>query len=152
MRRWVLLAVCGVLLRGMPRLTAQIAGVLGNWTDPMGSVIHIGRCGGQVCLWVVSLSKHATANTDIYNPNPSLRSRALCGLEIGRGFQLHDNDHATDGTLYDPKTGKTYHGMLTAEGATLELRGYVGIPLFGRSQTWTRPARPVKACATAPFS
>jgi len=149
--RWILLVACVAMLPGVLRLNAQTAGVLGDWSNPTGSVIHIGHCGGQVCLWVIALSKQAKTSTDTYNPNPSLRNRALCGLRIGSGFMLHDADHATDGTLYDPKTGKTYHGMITAEGASLELRGYIGVPLFGRSQTWTRPAGPVKACATAPF-
>jgi uncharacterized protein (DUF2147 family) len=145
-----------VLLSGLGALalTAQPAGVLGDWQDPTGSVIHIGRCGGQVCLWLLALSPSAPAATDIHNPDPSLRSRALCGLEIGSGFTLRDPDHAAGGSLYDPKTGKTYHGSMTAvaiegtsERARLELRGYVGIPLFGESQTWIRPSAPVKTCS-----
>lgn len=132
------------------RLSAQTKGILGDWTEPTGSVIRIGRCGAQVCMWIVSVSKRAPAATDVHNPHPALRSRSLCGLEIGSGFKLRDADHATGGTLYDPKTGKTYHGMITADGATLRLRGYIGIPLFGRSQTWRRPTQPVKACGTGP--
>ncbi len=147
--RWVLLAACLGALAGPAQVRAQSASVLGDWVEPTGSVLHIGRCGSDVCLWIVSLSKHAKAQTDIHNPDPSLQSRALCGLKIGSGFILRDATHAADGTLYDPKTGKTYHGALTAEGEELDLRGYVGIPLFGRSQRWTRAAGPVKGCAPA---
>ena len=75
--------------------------------------------------------------------------RALCGLEIGRGFTLRTPVEARDGTLYDPKSGKIYHGQLKLNGNKLELRGYVGIPLFGETQIWTRPNAPVKTCTAA---
>jgi uncharacterized protein (DUF2147 family) len=43
------------------------------------------------------------------------------------------------GKLYDPKSGKEYKGRAKLEGENkLVLRGYVLIPLFGRSETWTR--------------
>jgi uncharacterized protein (DUF2147 family) len=134
--------------------TGVNSGVLGDWQDPTGSVIHIERCGAQVCLWLVALSPSAPATTDIHNPDPALRSRALCGLKIGAGFTLRDPGHASGGSLYDPKTGKTYRGTINAvgnaEGTKLELRGYVGIPLFGATQTWATPTAPTKPCAGPP--
>ena len=77
---------------------------------------------------------------DLHNPNPSLRGRPLCGLNIGTGFT-----RSAPGKLYDPTSGKTYKGSMTLDGARLKLRGYVGISLFGRSETWTRVER-VEAC------
>ena len=147
--QWVMLVACLGAPAGPARLQAQSTSMMGDWVEPAGSVLHVGPCGSAVCLWIVSLSNEAKAKTDIYNPDASLRSRALCGLKIGSGFILRDATHATDGTLYDPKTGNTYRGMMTAEGAMLDLRGYVSLPLFGRTQKWTRPATPVKACAAA---
>lgn len=148
--RWaVLLACIGPSLRPVPS-HAQAKGVLGDWTEPTGSVIRVGHCGSDVCMWIVTISKQAPATTDVFNPDPRLRSRSLCGLKIGTGFNLRAPGHATGGTLYDPKTGKTYNGMITSKGSTLQLRGYIGIPLFGVSQTWTRPTQPVKDCRAAP--
>lgn len=45
-----------------------------------------------------------------------------------------------NGQILDPKNGKTYHStlQLAEDGQKLNVRGYVGIPLFGRSQTWIR--------------
>jgi uncharacterized protein (DUF2147 family) len=143
-------AVAGtLLLLAFLHAGAQTSGVMGDWRDPTGSVIRIGACGPQVCLWIIALSPTAPAATDIHNPQPSERNRALCGLKIGSGFTLRDADHVAGGTLYDPKTGKTYRGGMTAAGAKLQLRGYVGIPLFGQSQTWTRTPEPAKPCAGA---
>jgi uncharacterized protein (DUF2147 family) len=146
--RWIAGAAM-MLSLASPRLGAQGSGVLGDWRDPTGSVIHIGACGAEVCLWITFLSPAAPSTTDIHNPDPGERGRTLCGLKIGSGFTLRDPDRAAGGTLYDPKTGKTYRGGMTAAGSKLELRGYVGIPLFGESQTWTRTTEPQKPCAGA---
>ena len=45
-----------------------------------------------------------------------------------------------DGSVLDPRAGKIYHGKakLNATGNKLTLRGYIGISLVGRSQTWIR--------------
>jgi uncharacterized protein (DUF2147 family) len=94
----------------------------------------------------VQIINTAGATTDFHNPDTALRNRSLCGLQIGSRFTLTDSSHAEGGTLYDPKSGKTYRGNLTAEGSTLHLRGYVGIPLLGASQEWSRPEGPVTPC------
>ncbi|MGH9588053.1 MAG: DUF2147 domain-containing protein, partial [Acidobacteriaceae bacterium] len=72
--------------------------------------------------------------------------RSLCGMKIGTGFKLVDPNRAQDGKLYDPKSGKTYTGSMTRDGNKLNLRGYVGIPFFGRTETWTRAPDSITAC------
>jgi len=84
---------------------------------------------------------------DIHNPDASLRQKLLCGLVIGRGFHATSPTYADGGSLYDPKSGKTYHGEMTANGDQLALRGYIGVKLFGRTETWTRTPAPI-ACST----
>jgi uncharacterized protein (DUF2147 family) len=43
------------------------------------------------------------------------------------------------GSVYDPQNGKIYRGKITLVSPNkLDLRGFVGIPLFGRTTTWTR--------------
>ncbi len=46
-----------------------------------------------------------------------------------------------DGKIYDPKSGKTYDCILKSKenNKILEIRGYIGSPMFGRTATWTRP-------------
>lgn len=115
--------------------------LLGNWTNPTGSTVQIYHCGSDVCLRIIAIRKNAPGRADVNNPNPSLRKRPLCGLQIGTHFHLANSNRAEDGQLYDPESGKTYSGSMTQRGDKLMLRGYIGIPLFGRTEVWTR-ARP----------
>jgi uncharacterized protein (DUF2147 family) len=128
--------------------TAQAlnSSVLGNWANPSGSVIHIYRCGTNLCAKLIAISASAPTRVDANNPDPALRRRSLCGLEIGTGFQPAGPGRAQGGRLYDPKSGKTYTGSMTRDGNQLKLRGYVGVPLFGRTETWTRAPNTIAAC------
>jgi uncharacterized protein (DUF2147 family) len=128
---------------------AQPDGITGQWTEPTGSVIRVDHCGPDICMWVVKVSQKAPSKFDIYNPDPAERKRSLCGLQIGNGFVPRSPVEAGDGKLYDPKSGKTYHGQIKLNGNKLELRGYVGLPLFGETQIWTRPVAPVSACTSS---
>jgi uncharacterized protein (DUF2147 family) len=113
-------------------------GMRGYWQEPLGGVIEVAPCAGALCLRIVALSPGKHPNTDAHNPDPKLRARALCRLIIGQNFTEIDRQHAVGGRLYDPRSGQTYSGIMTAEGGKLKLRGYLGIELFGRTQTWTR--------------
>ena len=65
------------------------------------------------------------------------KNKPLVGLEIIRGLKK-DGSEFTDGTITDPKKGKTYNCTVTRSGDKLNVRGYVGISLIGRNQTWHR--------------
>lgn len=117
---------------------APQSGVLGDWREPGGSVIRILPCGSNVCLYLVQLSSQETHTVDGLNPDPAQRTRPLCNLEIGSGFLLIAPTDAEGGQLYDPKSGRTYRGLMKAEGDQLQLRGYIGVKAFGRTERWTR--------------
>ncbi|MGC2161049.1 MAG: DUF2147 domain-containing protein [Silvibacterium sp.] len=121
-------------------------GVMGLWMNPTGSTIQIYRCGANVCAKVFAISSKAPARIDAGNPDPALRKRSLCDLEIGKNFHLTSPDRAEDGRLYDPESGKTYSGSMTSDGNTLRLRGYIGISLFGRTEIWTRAREGITPC------
>ena len=65
------------------------------------------------------------------------KNKAILGLEIIRGMKK-DGSEFEDGTITDPKTGKTYKCIIKREGDKLNVRGYVGFSLIGRSQTWSK--------------
>ena len=120
--------------------------LLGDWREPGGAVIRIASCGANLCATLVSLSANAPTHLDLRNPDAARRTQSLCGMVIGTGFRSAGTGRADNGMLYDPRSGKTYHGEMAAEGEELHLRGYVGMRMFGRTQTWTRTS-PVAACS-----
>jgi len=76
---------------------------------------------------------------DTKNPDPKLRTRELVGLTILNDFVFEGKNTWKDGTIYDPKNGKTYSCQLTLKSADkLDVRGFLGFSLFGRTETWTR--------------
>ena len=60
------------------------------------------------------------------------------GLKMLHGFSFK-TDEWTDGKIYDPESGKTYSAYMKLENKDkINLRGYIGISLFGRTSEWTR--------------
>lgn len=150
LRNTVLSAVVVIAQAIAPRhAPAQTPGLLGTWHEPGGSMIEIFRCNADLCAKLVAVDSHAPSPFDINNPDSAARRHPLCGLQIGYGFHLTGPTQADDGRLYDPRSGKTYHGAMTLEGNTLHLRGYIGLKLFGRSETWTRASAGDARCETA---
>jgi len=76
---------------------------------------------------------------DVNNPEPKLKNRDLIGLVILQDFK-YTGSAWEEGKIYDPKSGKTYDCILKVKdnNKVLEIRGYVGVPMFGRTATWTR--------------
>lgn len=125
-------------------------GLQGNWRTPGGAVVRIAACPGDaqtLCATLLQLEPHPPSRTDGKNPDPTQRTRPLCGLQIGYGFHPTSPSHADDGHLYDPKSGKTYSGAMSSSGDTLNLRGYIGAKIFGRTEQWTRTASSERTCS-----
>jgi uncharacterized protein (DUF2147 family) len=124
----------------------QDESVIGNWRNPTGSTIEVYRCGGKICARVIGIRADAPGRVDANNPNPALRKRPLCGLQIGTNFYVTSPGRADGGQLYDPQSGRTYSGSMTRDGDKLKLRGYIGLALFGRTETWTRAPKDFVSC------
>ncbi|MDM1556802.1 DUF2147 domain-containing protein [Chryseobacterium indologenes] len=65
------------------------------------------------------------------------KGKPLVGLEIIRGLKK-EGDEFTGGNITDPKTGKTYKCTITKSGDKLNVRGYLGLSLLGRTQVWEK--------------
>jgi uncharacterized protein (DUF2147 family) len=86
---------------------------------------------------------------DEHNPDPALRTRTVCGLPLMTGFNQTGPNAFEDGRIYDPSDGSTYHAEMKLDNPNaLRLRGYVLLPLLGRSQLWTRVTGEVQRCST----
>jgi uncharacterized protein (DUF2147 family) len=67
------------------------------------------------------------------------KDQPIIGMTIINGMKGSGAEYS-GGTILDPANGKTYHSKMTVidNGTKLEVRGYIGVPLLGRTQTWIR--------------
>ena len=149
-----LMRFIGVLfsfLLTLDAMASEADTVLGVWQTAQGkSKVEVYQCGDKYCGKIIWLKKPVYPESDEMgmggqtkidrmNPDESLRKRSMIGLTIIEGFKYDSELEWEDGTIYDPQSGKTYTSkMKLVDPGTLELRGYVGIPLFGKTVTWTR--------------
>ncbi len=88
-------------------------------------------------VWLKVPEENGKARVDKNNPDAAHRNDPLMGMQLLKGFTKEDDRHLSGGTIYDPKNGKTYSCKITRNGNSLDVRGYVGISLIGRTTTWT---------------
>jgi uncharacterized protein (DUF2147 family) len=146
-------------LIGLVLLSASAAAAAptpqGVWfTEDGDGAVEIFDCGDLLCgriVWQKSpLRPDGSPDIDDRNPDPALRRRPICGLQIIGDLKQSDPATWNEGWVYDPDSGKTYHVKLTMESAdALRLRGYIGIPLLGESQLWRRTTENLPFCVKA---
>jgi uncharacterized protein (DUF2147 family) len=151
-----LLFVLSVACIGQAGASRQTS-LAGFWVTPDGNwVVEITPCVSGFCGQLVGLSRNHQPNAlrmDSHNPDPAKRDRPLCGLLLMGSFQPSPGDAGKwkDGWVYDPQNGETYSGRMWLDGPDkLKVRGYILIPLFGRSETFRRETGPINRCSARP--
>lgn len=127
-------------------VSIQAQSVFGKWKtiDDDGvtekSIVEIYEQDGKAYGKIVKLLDEKRG------PNPKCieckgkkKDQPLLGMEFLSGLEKND-EYWEDGEILDPENGKEYscHIKLIEEGQKLEVRGYLGFSLLGRTQTWTR--------------
>ncbi len=109
-------------------------------TGEKKAVIQLTESGGKVSGKIIKVLNKEKADALCTKCPGSLKNKPVEGLQILSGLKADGNNQWSDGKLVDPESGKTYSGKLTLSdnGQSLKLRGFVGTPVFGRSQTWQR--------------
>lgn len=116
--------------------------ILGFWlTDDGQAKIEIynenGKYSGKV-VWLQRMkNEDGSQRMDKNNPDETLQKRPLLGLNLINNF-VFDGGKWEDGKIYDPESGKTYACIIRKKGEKLEVRGYIGISMFGRTVVWTK--------------
>ena len=90
-------------------------------------------------VWLQNPLNNGKPKLDANNPDKNKRNQQIVGLTILSGFEFDGVDEWDDGKIYDPESGKTYSCYLSLKNSTtLKVRGYLGLSMFGRTETWTR--------------
>jgi uncharacterized protein (DUF2147 family) len=143
MRRTISTLAALAMAAAMPAHAAP-AGPSGIWIDESGrGGIDIEPCGDKLCgtlVWLKNpLNEAGQPKTDIHNGDAALRARPLCGLKIMWDFSPDGDNAWSGGSIYETDSGSVYSSnMHLQDDGTLRVRGYVGISLLGKTQTWTR--------------
>lgn len=116
---------------------------LGRWITESGNLeVDIAPCAGEtLCGKVVRV----LANRSMSAPGADMAAadaRPALGMTLLSGLRPSgDGSTEYQGEIYNRENAKTYRATLTpAEPDQLLVRAYVGIPLFGKTQVWRRPA------------
>ena len=137
-----------------PMASAQAQSVMGTWLTASGvAQVKIEPCAtaasGALCGFIVGLINPKGPDgvvvapdvaTDYRNENPALRGRKVLGMPLIWGFKSTPTPNVYEsGQIYNGENGKIYSANISLQpDGTLRLRGYVGSPMFGETQIWTR--------------
>ncbi len=147
MRRNILIALVALFTMSFVSTTtvSEEDRVMGVWMESTGKAkVKISKIGSKYfgkIVWLKEPTDPETKlpKTDKNNPNAELQGVKLKGLRIFKDFVYTGDGVWEKGTIYDSRKGKTYDCKITMiDDNTLEIRGFIGISLIGRTDTWTR--------------
>lgn len=138
----LLLTVTGILMSVL--VNAQLQHAENIWYNgEKTSKIQIFKTGNNTysgkIVWLKDPTDNGKPKTDKENPKQEMKNVPLLNLVILKGFKpsADEPDVLEGGTIYDPKSGKTYCGKITVSRNALKLRGHIcGWSWLGRSTTW----------------
>jgi uncharacterized protein (DUF2147 family) len=119
--------------------------IVGVWKTGEGNaMVRIYKNGDKYQGKVVWLKEPVDPETgkpkqDKNHPDEVNRTRPVLGMVNIWGFYFKENNLWDDGNIYDPKNGSTYSCTIKMINPnTLEVRGYIGVSIIGRTDNWTR--------------
>ena len=122
---------------------AMAQDISGKWrtiddeTKKPKAIVQISKSGDSYSGRIISLE--AGVENKCAGCSGAQKGGPLVGLTVVRGLKA-DGDGYSGGSIFDPKSGKTYkaNAELANGGKSLKVRGYIGVSALGRTQTWQR--------------
>ena len=118
--------------------------ILGKWktiddeTGKEKGIVEIYEHKGKTYGKIIEIFEQSKKHLKCEKCECDDHNKPILGLNIIKGLKKN-GDVYDGGKIIDPKNGKSYHCKITLDGRDkLTVRGYIGISLFGRSQTWIR--------------
>ena len=106
------------------------------------SLVRITETGGVFTGKIDKLLDPARADSVCDKCTDDRKDKPVIGMTIIKAVKHNESDKERwdGGEILDPNNGKTYKVRLTPGegGKTLAVRGYIGAPMLGRTQTWVR--------------
>ncbi len=106
------------------------------------SLVRINEAGGVYTGKIEKLLEPSKANAVCEKCSDDRKNQPVAGMTLIKGVKqsADDKDLFDGGEILDPNNGKVYKVRLKPAdgGKKLDVRGYIGAPLLGRTQTWIR--------------
>jgi uncharacterized protein (DUF2147 family) len=145
----LLIAFFAMVLAKPSEIKAQDAeggdALIGVWEPSHGKArIKIDKIADKYYGRIVWLKEPNDPDTgepklDKNNPDESMQSAPLRGYRMLKDFEYNSNGEWVEGTIYDPENGNTYSSVIKLkDNNTLDIRGYIGMKTFGRTDEWKR--------------
>ena len=118
--------------------------ILGVWESGSGKArVKIDKQGDKYVGRIVWLrepnNEEGKPKVDKNNPDEKLRNTPLLGYRMLKDFIYTGEKNWEEGTIYDPENGSTYSCEITmTDDNTLDVRGFIGLSVFGRTDVWKR--------------
>lgn len=123
---------------------AEADRIVGVWEVGSGKarvkITKYGEKYGGKIVWLKEPNyPDGTKKVDKNNPDDTKKTTPLLGMNNLLGFTYKGNAEYENGTIYDPENGSNYNCVITLEDDnTLKVRGFIGVQVFGRTDTWKR--------------
>ena len=105
------------------------------------SLVRLVEAGGVVTGRIEKLLDPTKQDAKCDKCTDARKDKPVLGMTIVEGVKKDPAEsHWDGGTILDPNNGKTYKVRMTPKdgGKALDVRGYIGAPMLGRTQTWIR--------------
>ena len=123
--------------------------VYGLWAGPT-SILEVAPEGDSLRMTVVAIDDPlygenepegppGTPRRDLNNPDPALRDRPIVGMNLLEGYAF--DGRRWTGKVYDPESGNRYSSNMRLDGGELKMRGYIGVALLGRTESFAPASR-----------
>lgn len=130
-----------IAVAGIMSVSAQVTGKWKTIDDETGkekSIVEIYEQNGKIYGKVVEILNPAKKDAKCTKCKGADKDKPILNLVIIKGL-TKDGDEYTDGDILDPNKGKLYSCTIKLDGKDkLDVRGYMGISMLGRTQTWHR--------------
>ena len=142
MKHWkMVLSFCFGLMYLPIAIAASPAGTWTTIDDKTGkkrAVVRLSVSGGTLSGTIIKVYKQAGDTGKCTKCKGSFKDKPVVGLRFVWGLKDKGNGVWDGGRILDPKNGKIYRCKMTMKGNKLYVRGYIGVSLLGRTQTWVR--------------
>lgn len=118
--------------------------IVGVWLTGNGKAhVKINKVGnyyfGRIIWLKEPLNAEGKPKVDKNNEVVSKQSKPLMGMQLVGGFEWKNDNLWDNGNIYDPENGKSYCCKINLDNSTtMNIRGYIGISLFGRTDIWKK--------------